>query len=174
VPVLVDAGVGTASDAAEAMELGADAAAPTVVPSKSATGPDKAATRAWMRAAATILLAVGLGFALWFFRPSTAPVGREPATALIQSQLKEGEAVPRENFWLRWSSGSAGVRYDVTVTTADLDVIVTARGLERSEYRIPPERLAGLPAGARVLWRVVAQNADGGTISSPTFEVSIR
>jgi hypothetical protein len=157
-----------------AMELGQDAPAPGVAPPKSATDPNKPVTWTMMRAAATVLLAVGLGFTVWFFRPSVGPVVREPSPGVIQSLVKEGEPLPREGFWLRWSSGSAGERYEVTVTTADLDVIVTARGLERPEYRIPPERLAALPSGARLLWRVVAQTPDGGTISSPTFELSVR
>jgi hypothetical protein len=157
-----------------AVEFGRDAPAPAAASSKPAVRSSKPANWTWLRAAATILLPLGLGVALWFSRPSVGPVVREPGTGQIQSQLKDGESLPRDDFRLRWSSGSAGERYEITVTTADLGVIVTARGLDRPEYRVPSERLAGLPSGTRVLWRIVAQAPDGGTISSPTFEVAVR
>jgi hypothetical protein len=41
--------------------------------------------------------------------------------------------------------------------------------LEAADYRVSPEVLAGLPRGARILWRVVAELPDGRRVSSPTF-----
>lgn len=120
------------------------------------------------------------------------------ATGGIQSVIGSGTSLPRENAWLRWTgpTGAAGaspsarpvnglqpqdgrhaavaMRYDLTVTTADLDVLVFVTGLEHPEYRIPPDRLSGLAPGARVLWRVVARAPGGGTTASPTFEFSLE
>ena len=83
-------------------------------------------------------------------------------------------AVPRDEFWIRWSGGQTGTRYDLVVTTPQFEEIVDERGLDATEYRVPPERLKQLPSGTRLLWRVNARSIDGGTVSSPTYEVTIR
>jgi hypothetical protein len=162
-----------------ALEAQAPGPAPIRKPARAGAREELAARLqspvAWaLLSAATLVVAAGLVFVL---RPSTSPVApieRDSGAGLLRSQLQEGAFLPREAFLLRWTPGPDGTRYDVTVTTAALDPIAEARSLERPEYRIPPERLAGLAPGARLLWRVVARTTDGTTLSSATFEVAVR
>jgi hypothetical protein len=154
-----------------AMELGARA--PTASDERFA--PALWLRRPEVRWAAAAVLVIGLGVVLVLrtSSPPPDPVLRDPGVGGIQSVIESGSSLPRENAWLRWTGGPTGARYDLTVTTADLDVLVFVTGLEHPEYRIPPDRLSGLAPGARVLWRVVARAPSGGTTASPTFEISI-
>ena len=128
---------------------------------------------AWAAIAASLVVITGLVFAL---RSSLTdePVLRAPETGDIRSLVAERGQIPRDDFRLEWSAGPSGARYDLTVTTSDLEVIVDVRGLDRPEYRIAPERLADVPPGARVFWRVSARTSDGATVSSRTFETTVR
>jgi hypothetical protein len=116
------------------------------------------------------VLVIVAGIAL-FTRPQPA---EPPFRGDIQSLIGGAHALPRDNFVLRWSGGPPGARYDLTVTTSELEPLILVRGLERPEYRIAPDRFVGLASGARVLWRVEARTPDGGTISSSTFAVSVE
>jgi hypothetical protein len=127
---------------------------------------------AWAAIAASLGVIAGLVFVL---RSSLTdePVLRAPANGAIESLVGERGQIPRDDFRLEWSAGPPGARYDLTMTTSDLEVIVDVRGLDRTEYRIAPERLADVPPGARVLWRVFARTPDGATVSSRTFETTV-
>ena len=129
---------------------------------------------AWAAAAAGLLIAVGALTALpWLRAPDDAGV-RDPARNAIRSLLADDASLPRQEFVLRWSGGPEGTRYDLVVTTAALEVIADVRGLERQEYQVPPDRLASIAPGTRLLWRVIARTADGGTLSSPTHGVTVH
>lgn len=127
-------------------------------------------------AAAAILLVLGIRFAGMpgARQPQVDPIVRDPITDTLLPRMTESASLPREQFWIRWSAGPSGARYDLLVTTPELEVIADARGLLDPEYRVAPERLKGLASGTRLLWRVVAHAADGGTVSSRTYEVSVR
>jgi hypothetical protein len=131
-------------------------------------------TAVWSRAAAAILIVVAGTWLVRQWRDSATPGVRDQPASEIQSLLAENASLPRQDFVLRWSSGPAGARYDVVVTSTSLDVIVEARGLERADYRVAPERLAPLPAGSRLYWRVVASLPDGTTRSSATHVVVVQ
>jgi hypothetical protein len=92
----------------------------------------------------------------------------------IHSLIADDHPLPRNNFLLRWSGGPPGARYHLTVTTSELKRLVLERDVERPEYRIPPERLAGLASGARILCHVEARTPDGSVISYGNFAVSVE
>jgi hypothetical protein len=126
----------------------------------------------WRPLAAAAALAAGLLIAVGVYRvhqPVQEPTYREVHHAGIRSLLPEGQALPREAAVLRWSPLAGAVSYDVQVSTEDLRAVATAKGQTGTEYRIPPSALAGLPAGARLLWQVEAVRADGTRENSPTF-----
>lgn len=155
-----------------AVALGSDVEA-AEVPQSDRKWFRRPATWLWP-AAAVLALAVASALLLRSRPADVEPTVRDPGAESIQSAVPPGAALPRDDFTLRWVAGAAGERYDLTVTTSELDVVVVTRGLERPEYRVSPERLANLPRGARLLWRVVARAPDGGTRASPTFEVRVQ
>jgi hypothetical protein len=57
----------------------------------------------------------------------------------------------------------------VQVATDGLEPVADARGLSAPEYLVPPERLASLPAGTKLLWRVEAVAPGGARLVSGTF-----
>lgn len=132
------------------------------------------ATRAaWVLATAAVLvLCVGAALLPRLIRDRVDPGFR--GTRGLQSELPPGASLPRDDFRLRWTAGPAGATYTLTVTTEDLDVLVSVRGLDRPEYRVAPEALFRLPAGTRLRWRVVAEMPEGGSTASPTYEVTLR
>jgi hypothetical protein len=129
--------------------------------------------RATLGAAAMLVLIVGAFAFFQTFRQSGGPVSRDPGAIVLRSAVPGG-ALPRGDFRLRWAGGPAGARYDLTVTTSRLEVVIDVRGLEQPEYTIAPARLAGLPAGTRLLWRVIAHAPDGLTASSGTLETLLE
>lgn len=124
-------------------------------------------------AAALALVVVGVQ---WLQQPQTDPGYREGGQQTgIRSLLPEGEALPRDRFVLRWAApGAPGATYDVQVSTEDLRVVATAEDLRGTEYQVPESALAGLPASARLLWKVEAGLPGGGRLSSPTFVTPLR
>ena len=169
--------VGDCASCAEAwqlaMALEKDRAVPAMQP--VASRPWFQRSEVWGRVAAAIVIVVA---GTWLIRewrePRVTPGVRDQAANAIRSLLPENASLPRQDFVLRWSNGSPGTRYDLVVTTTTLDVIVEARGLERTEYRVAPERLASLASGSRVYWRVVASMPDGSTRSSATHAVTVQ
>jgi hypothetical protein len=130
---------------------------------------------AWARlAAAMAIIAFGTVLALRWPTPSPDPVVRDRPANAIRSLLAENASLPKDAFRLEWSSGPAGSRYDVIVTTTGLDDVANVRAIERTELTIEPGRLAPFAPGTRLLWRVVARTPDGRTIASPTYAVIVQ
>jgi hypothetical protein len=128
----------------------------------------------WMRAgvaAAAVLVTLA---GLWTGLPTSGPVYRERRAGEIRSLIAEDRPLPRAAFVLRWAGGPPGARYDVEVATEDLVLLHRARGLETSALRVPEAALAGLPSGARVLWRVEAHAPDGARIAGVTFVARVK
>jgi len=133
-----------------------------------------------LAAAAVLVLAVGLGFHLLRDEAprhrGAVPESETPAIVpgpTLESLLPAAESLPRESFVLRWSEVEGAV-YDLYVTTADLDEIVVARGLEGASYQVPQEVLAAVPTGVELYWRVEARQRDGDTLHSGTFIIRIE
>lgn len=138
-------------------------------------GPSWAQPQTWVGvAAALVLVALGSVIALQWRGPSVDPAVRDPGTDVIRSLVPEAAALPKQEFRLRWSGGPDGTRYDLVVTTPALEVVDEVRGLERPEHIIDANRLAAVPPGSRLLWRVIAHLPDGSTMSSTTFGVTVQ
>jgi hypothetical protein len=140
----------------------------------AATPPSRSRTwwGGWTSAlAAAAVLVIALGALVGERR---GPAYREGAGLVLRSLVPEGRPLPRQACVLRWSPGPPGSRYAVDVAREDLAPIAAARGLERAEYRVPPESLAGLPRGATLLWRVEAVLSGGGRLGSVTFLATLE
>jgi hypothetical protein len=96
--------------------------------------------------------------------------------AAVHSALQEGQALPRNEFLLRWAAvETPGTTYDVQVSTEDdLRVIASGDDLREPQLLVPASALAGLPSGARVLWNVDAQLPQGDHVRSATFVTVIE
>ncbi|NJL29925.1 MAG: hypothetical protein HC897_19520, partial [Thermoanaerobaculia bacterium] len=90
----------------------------------------------------------------------------------IHSLLGAEPAMARDAVVLRWD-GPEGARYDVFVQTTGLAMVSEAHELETTEYQVPAEALADLPAGTRLFWRVEAVLADGSRLSSSAFDFQL-
>lgn len=70
---------------------------------------------------------------------------------------------------LRWGGAPEGSRYAVSVSTSDLTMLYRTGDLSNAELELPPNVLAGLPAGATIVWRVDATLPDGRRLRSRAF-----
>ncbi|NOZ94319.1 MAG: zf-HC2 domain-containing protein [Acidobacteria bacterium] len=128
---------------------------------------------AYLAAAATLLIGLGLGTGLLINRrgPASQPVYRQQRASVNIVASPQTQRLPRSACRLRWSAGPAGSRYDLTVTTKDLDILAVVRGLTEPEHLLPPEKI---PRSTReILWRVTVHLPGGGSVSSKTFSSRI-
>lgn len=129
--------------------------------------------RNWGLAAAAVLALAVVGVQL-------VPRGDVPPTyrgneVTIQSLVDEGQALPRQQFLLRWSAPETpGATYDVEVSTEDLRVVATGDDLREPRFLVPAHALAGLPPGARLMWKVDAELPQGGRVTSTTFFTTVE
>ncbi len=139
-----------------------------------------AVRRAWLPAvgvAAAILLATGLFVMRHRFSPGGGggeEVMRSGEQLAIRSLTPEDRPAPRSGLILSWTPGPEGTRYDVSVATADLEVIARGRGLNETRFEVPEIGLRELPAGASLIWRVEARLPDGSVVVSPAFLVRLE
>jgi len=120
----------------------------------------------WASAAAAVALLVG---GLLWRMPEPAGVlrGGNEGPKLLSSD------VSREDPVLLWSE-KRGATYDLEVLTAAGHSVVQAARLKETRYRIPPDRLAAIPAAAELTWRVTANLPDGRRLSSPLGHFVLR
>ena len=157
-----------------AREIGGGAAPAAVHATAGQAGVGPVHGTGWRRwvplaAAAALVVVVGLVLRQGPVRDEQPPQYRTGDEAALRSLLPEETPLPRSACLLRWSDGPEGARYNVEVATADLEVIARARGLEQPEFTVPADRLADLPPGTKLLWRVEATLPDGRMIATPTF-----
>jgi len=129
-------------------------------------------SRGWFRmaaAAAVLLVAVGLGVVFLGPERGHEPVYRTQEGQWLESTVDGERPIARGEFVLRWTAGPEGTFYDIRVMGEALEPIARKDGLDRPEYRVPEEALAGLPSGSRVLWQVTARQPDGQRVESETF-----
>jgi len=138
--------------------------------------PRQRLLRNWGLAAAAALALSVVGVQ-WYQKqqaPGTAEY-RESRQASIRSQVPENQALPRDRCVLKWSAPAPpGVTYSLQVSTEDLRVVVSTEGLKTQEYQVPANALAGLPAGAKLLWKVDADLPDGSRVASATFVATVQ
>jgi hypothetical protein len=128
--------------------------------------------------AATVILAVAVA-ALWTTQAGLErrqTVDRSDDRSTIESLTPSDQPLPRDRPVLRWAAPEEveGARYEVTVTTEQLDVVARADRLGTPEYRLPAEAIADLPSGAILLWRVEVRSRDGRTVTSPTYRIRLE
>lgn len=137
-------------------------------------GAEPPASRWWsvprVAAAAVVILAATAALGVWRDRTGSDTY-RDTSPFAIESLVEDDAVLPREAFRLRWSPGPPDARYQVRVTTEDLQLIAAASDLDRAEMLVNSADLAAVPAGARVLWQVEALLPGGDRVVSATFVV---
>jgi len=147
--------------ASQASEV--DAATAAVAPGRATRW-----TRPWLAAAAVLLLGVTIGVVSLLNRPAGDEFRASPGY-VVESLVPADITLRPAAFRLRWTPGPEGSRYQVRVTTEDLQVLATAADLATPEFAVEPTALSGLPAGASVFWQVDVSLPNGERITSPTF-----
>ncbi len=140
--------------------------------SRAGRQPTRWMPAALMGLAAAVVVAVGLRVLVLNRTP--ADTFRAAGGATVQSLVASDATLPRDAFVLRWTPGPEGSRYAVRATTEDLRVLTTVNEIAVPEYKVGRDALAGVPAGARVLWQIVVSAPGGETISSQTFVVRVQ
>jgi len=154
-----------------ARALGSEMAAAAARPSTATL------RRSWvgLAAAAVIVLALAWIATRFTFRPPV-PVDefRDLSGPGLRSEIDEAVPLPRERFVLRWSGGAEGTVYTLEVANEQLDVLHRAVEITATEYRVPPESLADVEAGATLLWRIDAVLPDASRVSSAVFRAVLE
>jgi hypothetical protein len=129
--------------------------------------------RNWGLAAAAVLALAVVG--VQFVPKNNGVPAYRGDGATIQSLVEEGQGLPRQQFLLRWSAPETpGATYDVEVSTEDLQVVAGGDDLREPRFLVPAHVLAGLPPGARLLWKVDAELPQGGHVTSTTFVTTVQ
>jgi len=135
-----------------------------------------AASRRWWAlsaAAAALMVALVSIEIVDRIPPRSTSVRRGGGDGVIRSLLPPERPLSRGECVLRWS-GPAGARYDVRVAREDLTPVAEARSLQAPEYRVPPDPLAALPPGTRLIWQVKGTSGDGAPLPVATFVVTLE
>lgn len=133
--------------------------------------------RRWFPLAAAASLVLALSSVMVFQlrdRWTETPTYRVPEPHAITSLLSRDHVLIRSTCVLRWASGLADARFNIRVTDEDLNPLASSDGLTAGEFLVPQSALAGLPGGAKILWRVEVLGPDGSRSSSPTFVNTIE
>lgn len=154
---------------AEAWRLAREVNVAVPAASAGVSAPPPQGRWAWWGALAAGTAAAALASVLLQQRPVPAPEFRDGPSAEMRSLLPEDRPLPRSRCLLRWSPGPENASYAVQVATERLEPIAEARGLSATEYLVPPHKLASVPGGTKLLWRVEAVTPDGTRLSSATF-----
>jgi hypothetical protein len=127
----------------------------------------------WLAAAATLAVAATIGI-VSLLDSAPADEFRAMPGYVVTSLVAADTALPRDGFRLQWMPAPAGSRYQLRVTTEDLQVLATATDLAVTEFVVPRAQLAALPDGATVFWQVDVFLSTGERITSPTFVVHVK
>lgn len=130
----------------------------------------------WIAVAVAVVAAVLL--TVWLRQPA-APTSedaprtlRDGGVSAIESRTEPGP-MSRQAVQLRWKAPADARHYDVFVTTEGLEPVLRETGLAAPSLRIEAAKLADLPPGAKVLWRVEAVMADRTRKRSETFVLQL-
>ena len=131
-------------------------------------------TRSWMAAAAVLLVGVAVGLFLQLSPDRRDSAFRDSDRYVIEPLVQPDATLPRDAFRLRWTPGPQDSRYQVRVTSEDLQVLTTVSDLTVPELVLDRDLLTSVAPGARVLWQVDVTLPGGETVSSQTFTVRVR
>jgi hypothetical protein len=123
----------------------------------------------WAVAAAAVVLLAVIVPVLRREAPGPTPVFRDEGRAAIRSLVSEDRALRRADCVLEWSPGPENSRYHLELAGEQHGLLPGPADLEEPVYRIPPEDLAPLASGERLLWRVKVIVPDGSETDSATF-----
>jgi hypothetical protein len=90
----------------------------------------------------------------------------------IESRIPDAP-LPRDHAVLQWTA-VPGATYSLSVTDEQGRALHNARNLRQAEFEVPAAAFAGLPTGARIVWRVGANLADRSKITSKEFHAIIQ
>ena len=122
----------------------------------------------WLAAAAALFLVTAIGVVSLRNQRSGDEFRASPSF-VVESLVPADTALPRDAFRLRWTPGPEGSRYQLRVTTEDLQVLATAADLTAPEFVIESAVVARLPRGANVFWQVDVSLPNGERLTSSTF-----
>jgi hypothetical protein len=132
-------------------------------------------TRAsWLAAAAVLIAVIGAGIV---YQRSGVPrdeTFRDPGHYVIESLVQPTVELPRNAFRLRWTPGPPDTRYQVTVTTENLQVLARVPALTVPEVTLDDRLLSSVAPGGLVLWQVTAALPGGESVSSQTFVARVQ
>jgi hypothetical protein len=126
-----------------------------------------------LAAAAVVFVGIGIAIVTQIDRDS-GDTFRDPNRSAVESLIPAEAALPRDAFRLSWTPGPEGSRYDVRVTTDDLQVLESVSGLTTPELLVDDAVLSSVARGARVLWQVDVTLPGGERVSSQTFVVRVQ
>lgn len=95
--------------------------------------------------------------------------GEEPSVHSALPQAPQS----RKALVLRWVPYPHARRYNVTLATTDLHVLLERAGVESTELAIPAETLSTVSPGTRLVWRVEAMLENGRTVESAAFPLEL-
>ena len=112
----------------------------------------------------------------YLFVPRGQPSGDAVSASIrgpaIESRVPDS-GLRRDHAVLQWTP-VPGATYSVSVTDEQGRVLQNARNLQQPEYEVPASSFAGLPAGARIVWRVGASLANRSKVTSKEFHAIIH
>ena len=119
----------------------------------------------WLAAAAVLLLGTTIGV-VSLLNPPPGDEFRASSGCVVESLVPADVALPRDAFRLRWTPGPEGSRYQVRVTTEDLQVLATAADLTAPEFVVEPAVLAGCPVepACSGRWMCRSRTANGSRL----------
>ncbi|MFQ5524641.1 MAG: hypothetical protein ACE5GX_00135 [Thermoanaerobaculia bacterium] len=129
----------------------------------------------WQKAASVLAaaaLVVVIGLVIGQPLQGPEPVTRSAGVAGVKLEIGS-EPLPRDKCLLRWTAYE-DARYEVIVSTEDLDAVSKAVDLDRPEYLVPAELLPADRSIERLLAYIEVQRPGEGTIASGTFPFSVR
>lgn len=133
-------------------------------------------SRYWVQglaaAAATVVLAIGIGRSPWT-TSGVDPIYRVAEDPQIANLMGSDGVLPKDDFTLRWSALD-GARYELRLLGPDLGVVAEAKDLDVASFRVDAERLAAIPSGTQLFWQIDAHLPDGRKLTSPTFLVRVQ
>jgi hypothetical protein len=163
-------------DLAEAWRVARELHAASEAHAPARTAPRRAVTgwrSGWLAAAAVLLAAIGSVVVFQRIQPADDTF-RAGDSYSVESLIDAAAALPRDQFRLRWTPGPPDTRYQVRVTTEDLQVLTVAADLPAAEVVVARDSLSPVASGGRVLWQVTARLSGGRTITSATFVTRVQ
>jgi anti-sigma factor RsiW len=130
-------------------------------------GPGRRRWRPEILGLVAACLAVAVAVTVWLPRepmPTVPRSGDGDTEAPLRSTVDPDTPLPRDGFVLSWEAQPPWEEssFSVVVTTEALDPVAEIHGLEETRFQVPPDALADLPAGARLLWRLEAVHPEAG------------